>query len=39
MGAAEQIPRTGARTVVWVGNVVEVPTLLDQTAASAGRPA
>ena len=35
MGAAELIMRARARTVVGVGDVVEVLTLLDQTAAAA----
>jgi hypothetical protein len=34
MGAAELIMRARARTVVCVGDVVEVLTLLDQTAAA-----
>ena len=35
MGAAELIMRARARTVVRVVDVVEVVTLLDQTAAAA----
>ena len=35
MGAAELIMRARARTVVCVGDVVEVLTVLDQTAAAA----
>jgi len=35
MGAAELIMRARARTVVCVGDVVEVLTLLDQTVAAA----
>jgi hypothetical protein len=35
MGAAELVMRARARTVVCVGDVVEVLTLLDQTVAAA----